>query len=249
MTAERAENDGYRAYHAPRFRFVLDLAGRFLAEDRGRILDVGPSPLTDLLRHRFENGVDTAGLEATMPLDARGSHYPLDLNRIRNGAPSGLLRYRLIVLAEVLEHLHAAPKPVLRFLRDHLEPGGVLILQTPNAVALPKRLKLLAGKNPFEMPREDPNNPGHFREYTLRELRRLARDAGFGVEATFVRFYFDARFAHHDAAAGRRERIAGALKNVVYRALPPSLREGITLVLRKPEREGEAPGGGGFSGR
>ena len=49
------------------------------------------------------------------------------------------------------------------------------------------------------------------------------------------RFYFDARHADHaaDGGAGTSRPLIGALKNVVYSLLPPFLREGITLVLRK----------------
>jgi hypothetical protein len=137
------------------------------------------------------------------------------------------------VFAEVLEHLYTSPVLVLAALRRLLAPGGVLIVQTPNAASLPKRLKLLAGRNPFELIREDRSNPGHFREYTLDEILWFAAQTNFDVVRQSLRFYFDARYAHHENRTMRRQPVVGTLKNVVYRLLPPFLREGITVVLRK----------------
>ena len=83
------------------------------------------------------------------------------------------------------------------------------------------------------MIRTDPKNPGHFREYTRRELGALAAELGFRVEECATSFYFDARFAHQASggAAGRRL-VVGTLKNLIYRFLPAPLREGITMVWR-----------------
>ena len=84
-----------------------------------------------------------------------------------------------MVFAEVIEHLHTSPLHSLNFVRGLVAESGVVILQTPNAVSLPKRLKVLGGRNPYEQIRADPSNPGHFREYTLRELEGYARETGF----------------------------------------------------------------------
>jgi hypothetical protein len=54
-----------------------------------------------------------------------------------------------IVFAEVIEHLFTAPELVLAYLHELLVPRGQLLLQTPNAASLRKRLKLALGRNPF----------------------------------------------------------------------------------------------------
>lgn len=87
----------------------------------------------------------------------------------------------MVVFAEVIEHLYASPRLVLRFLHHLLSGAGVLLIQTPNAASLTKRVKLLAGSNPYEKIREDATNPGHFREYTASELREYASSEGFEV--------------------------------------------------------------------
>jgi SAM-dependent methyltransferase len=224
---------GYLAYHAPRFRFLLELCEATLPAGARRVLDIGPSPFSVLLRRQLACPVDTLGLEAEERSADGAVHHHGDLNRPEE-LPEDLPEYDLIVFAEVVEHLHTAPTLVLNALRRRLAPGGVMILQTPNAASLPKRLKLLAGRNPYDLIRENAANPGHFREYTLRELRSLAERSGFQVESASRRYYFDARYAHHQDGTVRPQPLLGTLKNLTYRALPPFLREGMTLVLRKP---------------
>ncbi len=229
----RGVDRGYLAYHAPRYRYLLDLASRCVLLSVPRVLEVGPSPLLPLLAAAFGCVVDSLGLEpeADRP---RGHHFHFDLNSCSTASePSGLARYDLVVFAEVIEHLHTSPLHTLSFVRGLLAEGGTLILQTPNAASLPKRLKLLAGRNPYERIRPDAGNPGHFREYTLSELEDYARLTCLEVVEVARHFYFDARFAHHEGPLCQPQPFLGTIKNVVYRALPPFLREGVTLVLRK----------------
>lgn len=234
----RGTDRGYLAYHAPRFRYILELASRYLPPGAPRVLEIGPSPLSPLLAATLGCAVDSMGLEAEAD-GPQGHHFHFDLNRCAVAPePRGMPRYDLVVFAEVIEHLHTSPLQTLPFVRGLLGAAGVLLLQTPNAASFPKRVKLLAGRNPYEELRLDAGNPGHFREYTLGELRRYVRQTGFQVVEVARRFYFDARFAHHGESGGGPEPCVGAVKNAVYRALPPSLREGITLVLRKGSNDG-----------
>ena len=130
------------------------------------------------------------------------------------------------MFAEVLEHLYTAPELVLPYLRELLVPGGVLLLQTPNAVAFRKRAKMVLGVNPFERIRTERDNPGHFREYTASELRELLVGAGFSVDRVWMKHYFDVRYARHERGDEPPRLISGMLKNVFYRLLPASLRKG-----------------------
>jgi SAM-dependent methyltransferase len=229
----RGADTGYLAYHAPRYAFLLRLLAKYAAAPKS-VLDIGPSPLTELLRRHFPARVDTLGFGPDHRA-ADGDHYELDLNDVlRPGGPrADLPRYDVIVMAEVIEHVHTAPEAVLGYLRAHLAEGGVLALQTPNAVSLPKRIKMIFGLNPYERLRLDPGNPGHFREYTLTELLSVAGESGFTAVHASIHSYFDARFAHHDGAGSRPpEAIWGTMKNLCYRLAPASLRSGITLLLR-----------------
>jgi hypothetical protein len=120
-------------------------------------------------------------------------------------------------------------------LGELLEPGGLLILQTPNAASLGKRVKLALGLNPFDGIRTDRLNPGHYREYTLRELIDILRRSGFLIDSVYQQYYFDMRFARHETGTETPRRITGAIRNVAYRLLPPSMRESVTIVTRKKD--------------
>jgi SAM-dependent methyltransferase len=76
------------------------------------------------------------------------------------------------VFTEVLEHLHYYYVPlVLSRISRALKPGGALILTTPNIASLFRRLRLLLGIQPIYH--------YHVREYTMKEVVSLLREAGF----------------------------------------------------------------------
>lgn len=230
---QESDLTAYDRYHAPRYEFLLERLGQLGVSNESRVLDIGPSRLTELIRDRFHARVDTLGFGEDQPGD-RGNHFEFDLNRTqqRDNWRVDLPHYDFVVMAEVIEHLYTAPQLVLGFVKTLLRPNGLLILQTPNAASLTKRIKLLLGRHPYEKIRSDPRNPGHYREYTMGELRALAEELGFCVERCETAFYFDARHAHDESGSGTGSAFLGGLKNLVYRALPPSLREGITMVWR-----------------
>lgn len=227
-------NPGYLAFHRPRFDLVLDLVAAEVAARGHRVLDIGPSPLTDMLRSRLNVSLDTLGLEPDRDTES-GKHFRFDLNdaQERGRWRLDLGPYDVIVFAEVIEHLYTAPELVLDYLARLLAPGGALVLQTPNAASLRKRVKLALGLNPFERIRVSRANPGHFREYTLAELVDLLSHAGFRIRRHWIRFYFDARFAVHEAGHERPRVLRGLVSNAVYRFLPAALREGITIIAER----------------
>ena len=215
-------NDEERRYldlHAPRFAYVLPLVADSQPK---RILDVGPHFLTELLGISFPGAtLNTLGFPnpSCYREDRVAGHFDFDLNGVQDGAAPELPEHDVVVMAEVVEHLYTAPELVLAFLRSALAPGGRLVLQTPNAAAWNKRLALLRGVNPFEPIRESRENPGHFREYTAAELRRLGDDVGLEVERLELVDYFNAPMKAPARVASR---------------LRPALRQGISVVYRRP---------------
>lgn len=217
----------YLTYHADRLAFVVNLIGARLdghgthPPRRVRILDLGPHFLTSLLHHFFGDRIvlHTLGWENERLAPARiiTKHTPFDLNDAHDPdrwPPAEA--YDIVVMAEVIEHLYTAPRVVLAFLTSLLDDRGSLIIQTPNAVALRNRVKMLLGRNPFEPIRETRSNPGHFREYTGKELVAICESAGLECERVAYVDYWPTHF----------------LAKMVQR-LSPHLRNGLTLVLRK----------------
>ena len=235
------KGDFYTAYHAKRYAVLLNILRRYMDNKESRILDVGRSKLTDLISTTFQVVVDSLGF-GDDHITATGKHFGFDLNRTqwKEKWRADLSVYDLIVLADVIEHLHTSPGLVLTFLRTLMKNGAVMIIQTPNAAALSKRIKLLFGYNPYELIREDAGNPGHFREYTEEELYTYARHAGFRVEKCTRYDYFDARYKlqavnsllQHTAPTwnSRLQHVAGS---IAYKIFPKTLRPGITMEIRR----------------
>ena len=237
-TEARPVNLAYAAFHRPRFAFLIEILRPYARRPGVRILDIGPSPLTPLISRELRQPVESLGLEPEEPdpEEPRHRHHSFDLNdaQYRERWRTDLGPYDVVVFAEVVEHLYTAPDLVLAYLRQLVAPGGILLLQTPNAAALRKRLKLALGINPFERIRSDRSNPGHFREYTRAELLDVLTGAGFIVERTWMKYYFDAAYERHERGDEQPSRIKGGLKNLLYRLLPPSFQEGITIIARAP---------------
>ncbi|MGH3082232.1 MAG: methyltransferase domain-containing protein [Gaiellaceae bacterium] len=210
------DEDVYLRTHSRRYALLLELVAA-LAPDT--ILVVGPSYESVLLREALPDArVDTLGWEDhRFPRVGDERHVQHDLN---DPDYPELELHDVVICSEVIEHLHISPVPVLRFLGDGLAANGRLVLQTPNATALPKRLRMLLGRNPYEPIRDEPGNPGHFHEYTVGEVRDAVEAAGLEVERVVTANYFN----------------HGSRKNRAYRALGPvlpgTLREGITVVAR-----------------
>jgi 2-polyprenyl-3-methyl-5-hydroxy-6-metoxy-1,4-benzoquinol methylase len=218
-----AESAAYLRYHRHRYAVLLERAERALSgvsEGSARVLDVGPMLQTQLLRERFRDAtIDSLGFpHPTAPPRGHERHLDADLNAAPDVLPRPDGSYHLVVMAEVIEHLHTPADRVLGYLGGFLRPGGTMLVQTPNAGALHKRLRALAGRSALNAAAPD---PGHVHEYTPRELTDAAEAAGLSVAGVSLANYFA-----HPSVAGSAYRLAGPL-------VPPTLRHGIMVVLRR----------------
>ena len=229
----------YLQYHERRFRYVLQKCLNLKPDPSTAVLDVGRSHLSSMLLGHYRH-VTTLGLALSdserfghessshtqgLPREFAG-HVVFDLNKAQyHESPDSNLRYGLIVFAEVLEHLHTAPELVLHYLGGYLEEGGVILCQTPNAAALHKRVKLMFGLHPYERIRIDYENPGHFREYTKRELIEVGETAGLkAIEHEFID-YFAVPAETGSGLAVRFLKLTG----LVF----PSIRRGQTIIYAR----------------
>ncbi|HKR98520.1 MAG TPA: methyltransferase domain-containing protein [Candidatus Dormibacteraeota bacterium] len=227
--SERCDVHAYWRYHARRFAVLRSIVAKVVPNRRARILDIGPNVQTALLREALPDArVDTMGFAHPLVPPREGEqHVEVDLNEAvwdvrtparsaRTAGPDLEESYDVVVLAEVIEHLHVPAQLTMSYCATLLRPSGTLIVQTPNAVALHKRVRMLLGASPFEPLRLSRDNPGHFHEYTLTELDEAARPAGLEPTGVITANYF--------GNLDLRRRGYAALGRV----LPPSLRHGIT---------------------
>ena len=217
-----AETVEYLRFHARRYSVLLRALDRcqpqFAADpSHVRLLDIGPGLFTQFLRDtRSDLVVDSLGFEdRRFAARARDAHIQVDLVECGDLDPDlDLEPYDVVIMAEVIEHLPICLDLTLRFVASLVRVGGVLVLQTPNACSLPKRLRMLRGHNPFEMIRESRSNPGHFREYTRRELASAAEPFGLQVLDECHANYF------------RRATLLSSLFRSVEGLVPRSWRDG-----------------------
>ncbi len=220
---------GYVEFHRRRYDLLMALAVRLAGPAKlsgasvPHILVIGPRFEVDLIHRRLPKArIDTCGLNTGLfPARAEEKQVVFDLNDadLPDKRPT-LGPYELIVMAEVIEHLHMAPAVVLGWVRLLMGPGGHLVVQTPNAVTLPHRLRMLAGRHPYAQLTADRSAPGHFREYTTKELAHAGSEAGLKVvEMTTANYFSNGRFINR-------------LFQKAERLVPGSLRAGITVVYR-----------------
>ncbi len=180
----------YYAFQARRYGAIVDALAPLGPWPSRRVLDLGGGvgSLAVLLKARLGGRYDLADFSAPSAAHAAAlrragveSSYSVDL-RSRPALSSVPGGYDAILLVEVLEHLLVNPLTLFREVWEHLAPGGLLFVTTPNQARLRNRLRLLAGrsiKEPGRYPWVDKGVYGHVIEFTLDELDRLAAAESF----------------------------------------------------------------------
>jgi SAM-dependent methyltransferase len=241
------EQSEYLKFHSARYKYLMNIVAKFIgisllnstdkgakinadpslktsnaSKMSGKILDIGTGFEVDLLRNIFKIPIDTAGFYHSGFEEVEGeTFHELNLNDVDNLKNRVNQKYSLIILAEVIEHLYTSPELVLKEIKNWLNKEGILIIQTPNAVSLPKRLKMMFGIHPFEKIRLNSLNPGHFREYTLEELVYIVESVGFKVLFASRKNYFSPN-----------NKFLKFLYSLEF-LWPQSLRTGITVVIKR----------------
>ena len=189
-----------------------------------RVLDIGPSYQTVIFKKLFpEIVLETMGWEDHRYRPSPDTvHHALDLNH--TALPESCAvppPVDLILFLEVIEHLHTSPSHILRYLFRCLNPGGIIVITTPNAAFLRNRWRQLKGYNPYELIREDGSNPGHFRELTRAELINYCEQCGLTlIEAKIENLH---KFVTS----------TGRLFARITSWLPQSFRHDVTIVAQK----------------
>ncbi len=212
MTARHPLQPDWRSgSHTDRFdRVRAYLDGR-------RVLDVGAGSGIDRSdwMHALVASVAAAatGVELDPALAARARDKGFDVV-VADAQTMDLARsFEVVWAGEIIEHL-SCPGGFLDAVRRHLEPGGILVLTTPNAFAISNFVYRVAGR-----PRV---NKGHVCWYDEVTIRQLLERHGYDVtELSYV--------AHRTPGRLRR-----AVASAIRAALPDRLAENTLLVVAAP---------------
>ena len=142
--------------------------------------------------------------------------------------------FDVVLLIDIIEHLHRSPRELLNYSISSLKPGGLLIIETPNTVALVNRLKVLFGKSNQVSANFIYWNIGeyraHIREYTQSELKQILLYHNLtAVNSKMINIMIDA------------VRVENFLKKIVIKTyklisgLYPNFRDTILISGKKPK--------------
>ena len=148
--------------------------------------------------------------------------------RTDDGLPFEKGSFDMLMMHDVLEHLHDSPRSLLIALMDLVRPEGYLFVTVPNAVNIRKRLRVVLGKTnmpSFEQYYWYPDPwRGHVREYVRDDLVQLSEYLSLDVE--------ELRGCHYMI---QKKRLPGFLEQA-YRGVTwafPGLRDTWLLVAKK----------------
>lgn len=103
----------------------------------------------------------------------------LDYRVVKTGHPIPFKKdsFDMVMMHDVLEHLHNSPRSLLNALLELVKTNGLLFLTVPNAVNLRKRIDVLRGRTNYPSYHQffwypDPWR-GHVREYVKNDLQQL----------------------------------------------------------------------------
>lgn len=140
-------------------------------------------------------------------------------------------QFDLVMMNDVLEHLHDSPYELLCRVLEWTKPGGLLLVVVPNAANLRKRAAMLVGLTNYPSFRDFFWHPtpwrGHVREYVLRDLKLLSRFMQLDVvELCDIHIWMNSR-------------LESRVKRYLYLAITSliplrDMRDSLLLLARKP---------------
>ncbi len=158
-------------------------AARILKVIRSRkkrsVLDVGCGDCARLMSIRHSSigpGMELAGLDLQFSEEVAGAAKAADIDLIEGNVesvPLGEKRYDLVLMSQLIEHLYA-PRRTLQTVFNLLNPGGILVIETPQWKCLDFLLFKKRYWGGYHFPR-------HFNIFSASSLKRFVESCGFEI--------------------------------------------------------------------
>ncbi|HBF67028.1 MAG TPA: hypothetical protein DDW36_01225 [Candidatus Magasanikbacteria bacterium] len=180
-----------------RLLFSIELVSKAVGDLRGkRILDMGSGiGLTCLAFKKL--GAEAQGIDKYIFDPADPLFHIADVNHLqdiwkREGLAiqagdffiADLSSYDVIMSDATIEHLRNPKEFILR-MNDVVRPGGFVFIGTPNLSTMLRRIRFVFGRSPLWTLRDyydlGESFTGHWREYTLQELKQMCEWSGLQV--------------------------------------------------------------------
>lgn len=180
-------SEDYHRKHARRLARTLHLL--FERTPSGRLLELGTSGLIPSVINRIMPGVDvevtnfdtSAGKTHTYDSPYGGSFPAFCIDLESEKIPTDDSTYDWVLCCEVIEHLDVDPMFMMCEINRVMNPGGQLLLTTPNVVSTRGLLNMLNGYEPyFYMQYHKDRSPyRHNYEYSIHSLKNVMVSSGF----------------------------------------------------------------------
>jgi SAM-dependent methyltransferase len=193
LPSDAAARD-YMDVHLPRLVRTMTLvpkpAGSRRALELGSYMQMAPA-LYALCEYPEVRGADFGqlGRSVRKSVTLANGEFTCDIDFFdagRDRFPYQDGHFSLVLCCEMLEHLMRDPMHMMLEIRRVLEPGGKLLLTTPNCAGLTCIANMLDGRDNAQVysrySRTKPDDPPHVREYTAYEIVELMSAAGFKTE-------------------------------------------------------------------
>ena len=157
---------------------AVQMARRVLSPG-AHILDVaaGHGALSKAL---LDAGFDVACTSWNDRLTLQVPAYRIDLDKSFGSEQVGARKYDLICAIEIIEHVEN-PAQLLRSVAGLLEPGGWLVVSTPNVESAPARLEWLLRGCPYSFHGEEITHNRHISILWREGMEQFIRLAGFDI--------------------------------------------------------------------
>ena len=181
MLGSKIENKKYFGHNKKRFQLIVDELDRLLKnKNKIRILDIGTSPLTFLIRERYPK-INLTTLDYSNNFKSRCRREKIEfIKKDLNKPIKGLMEnyFDVILFLEVIEHLSSDGSYVLNKIGDLLKPGGYLLVQTPNRFSLKNVVLNIISEKAWDnlsCPPLGGEEFDHFKEYGFDELKLILK--------------------------------------------------------------------------
>lgn len=175
------EEQRYYEHNKDRFSSALmDLMGEVDLEPGAKILDIGTSPLTFLLRELYPD-FSIMTVDYDTKFRKRCFQAGIEFKQVDLNSPSLTLpkrKFDVVLFLEVIEHLKSGPahRRAVKIIVESMKKGGVCILQTPNKYSPKKVVTDSVFKVVWNFLSDVEEKGGvfvHHKEYSLGEINKL----------------------------------------------------------------------------
>lgn len=176
------------------YRFLLGLVVKQTQPGKGKIVDIGTGIGIVPLALKFL-GFESCGIDKYIfgmdELDKikefwrKNNLQIFEYDMAEDQDTSKIGSFDVILSSSTIEHVKS-PRIFLQNIKGLLNPGGLALILTPNASFISKRIRFLFGFSPFCELKKFFNSDGdrfsgHWREYTLKELKQMCLWTGFKI--------------------------------------------------------------------